>query len=568
MHLKLIANNILLFCFFLFLPSPGFTQEVKNNDLSQQTIAELKEYVELLNRVKAEKKDTIGSETRALYKQFAVNSESYRNLLWHFVDDLVEPENSKALEANSQFVLGLLKGESLVIKAEIEKSQLAVTKLENQIISAKKNIFTVNQAVSKDRLSDLQWKLYLKRRNLEELYSALVKNSQKIAILKENTAADLAFAGQLVMKQSDILSGLVGINEDKLLKLEKKLSVVRSESTTGKKLMSDIAFKNLEIQDYASRLQVMVDLLTSMDVDASLYKKTVIQATNSLNTDIFDRRVVSHLFNEWWLSTKKWFSKQAPTIISKVIAFFGIILLAYCIALLVKRMVRGLFQRINPDTSELARKFVVSMSSKIVILIGILIALSNLGVQVGPILAGMGILGFIIGFALQETLSNFASGLMILIYRPYDVGDKIRVSGLEGKVSKMNLVSTTIFTSANHHLTVPNNKIWKDIIHNITSQPQVRLDLFFKAPFNADSETVLTAISEEVEGNPIVLSDKEKNVRIYELGETEVKYIARFWISSNDIDEAKWVISEGVKKRFDEKGISLDIIENLKVRAV
>lgn len=87
-------------------------------------------------------------------------------------------------------------------------------------------------------------------------------------------------------------------------------------------------------------------------------------------------------------------------------------------------------------------------------------------------------------------------------------------------------------------------------------------------PFNADSETVLKAISGEVESNPIVLDDKEKNVRIYELGETEVKYIARFWISSDDIDEAKWVISEGVKKRFDEKGISHDIVENLKVRAV
>lgn len=109
-----------------------------------------------------------------------------------------------------------------------------MTKLENQIISAKKNIFTVNQAVSKDRLSDLQWKLYLKRRSLEELYSALVKNSPKIVLLKENAAADLALARQLVMKESDILSGLVGINEDKLLKLEKKLSVVRSESTTGK----------------------------------------------------------------------------------------------------------------------------------------------------------------------------------------------------------------------------------------------------------------------------------------------------------------------------------------------
>lgn len=94
------------------------------------------------------------------------------------------------------------------------------------------------------------------------------------------------------------------------------------------------------------------------------------------------------------------------------------------------------------------------------------------------------------------------------------------------------------------------------------------MDLYFKAPFTSDSERVLSAISEEVDSNPIVLSEKEKNVRIFELGETEVKYIARFWILSDNIDEARWVIAAGVKKRFDEKGISQDIIESLKVRAV
>ena len=88
-------------------------------------------------------------------------------------------------------------------------------------------------------------------------------------------------------------------------------------------------------------------------------------------------------------------------------------------------MLRRIFRRSFPEMSELAKNFIVSMSSKLLILAGILLALSNIGVQIGPILAGLGIMGFIIGFALQDTLSNFASGLMILIYRPYDIGDKI-----------------------------------------------------------------------------------------------------------------------------------------------
>ena len=566
MLVKLINSNFLIIFLLAILAPVSHSQETDNEDLFKQKIVEINDYTGLIEQINAEKKDKIGYEARALNKQLAATEESYRNLLWQFVDDIVDPENKQKLEEHQQFAVKHLLEESEVLKKEIEQSDLAVNKLEDQIITAKKKIFTVNQAITKDRLSDINWKLYLQRINQEKLYSALVSNSQKTILLDQDASQDLKLAEGLVKKQADMLSGLIGVTKDKLIKLEKKISVIRNESDTGKKLITEIAIKNLEIQDYANRLQTMVDVLGSMEVDSSLYKKTVLQSKNSLSTDIFDKRVASHLFTEWWIKVKKWFSKQAPTIFSKFITFFLIVMLAYMIAVFVKKLVRGILGRTNSDMSELAKDFIVSMTSKIIILIGILIALSNLGIQIAPILAGLGIMGFIIGFALQETLSNFASGLMILNYRPFDVGDKIKIGDLEGKVSKMSLVSTTIFTSANHHLTVPNNKIWKDIIHNITSQPQVRMDVFFTAPFNADSETVLSAISQEVESNPIVLNDREKNIRIYELGDTEVKYVARFWISSADIDEAKWVISEGVKKRFDEKGISQEIIESLKTR--
>jgi len=504
MHSTLSPYNALLFYIFLLFSPLSFSQETSDKELLEKTIIEISDYTELIKQINSEKNNTIGYVDHALSKQLSVTEEAYRNLLWQFIDDLEKPKNKEFRDEHTQFASAPLLEESTVLKKEIEQSDVAATKLENQIILAKKNVFTVNQAVTKDRLSKLKWKLHLRRINQENLYSALVKNSERMAFFNSDPSEDIALSKKLVKKQADTLSGLIGINEDKLLKLEKKLSVIRNESDTGKKLISEIALKNVEIQDYATRLQTMVDLLTDMKIDSSLYKKTVIQSTNSLSSDIFDQRVASHLFTEWWLNIKKWFTKQAPTILSKSITFFGIILLAYLVAALAKKMVRGVFHRTRPDMSELAKKFIVSMTSKLVMLIGILIGLSNMGFQIGPILAGLGIMGFIIGFALQETLSNFASGLMILIYRPFDVGDKIRISGLEGRVRKMNLVSTTIFTSANHHLTIPNNKIWKDTIHNITSQPQVRLDLFFMAPFNAASETVLAAISDEIKENSIL----------------------------------------------------------------
>ena len=112
--------------------------------------------------------------------------------------------------------------------------------------------------------------------------------------------------------------------------------------------------------------------------------------------------------------------------------------------------------------------FFVSIASKAVVFIGLLIALSQIGIELAPLLTGFGVAGVIIGFALQDTLSNFASGLMILIYRPYDVGDMVKVAGVQGTVKDMSLVSTTVQTIDNQRLVIPNNKIWGDVINNIT----------------------------------------------------------------------------------------------------
>ena len=119
------------------------------------------------------------------------------------------------------------------------------------------------------------------------------------------------------------------------------------------------------------------------------------------------------------------------------------------------------------------------MVGRVVFIIGIIIVLSRLGINLGPILAGFGIAGIVIGFALQDTLSNFAAGAMILAYQPYDVGDLVEAAGVSGKVRDMNLVSTRILTLDHQTLIVPNSKIWGDVIRNVTFQPRRRVDMVF-----------------------------------------------------------------------------------------
>lgn len=548
-----------LFCLF-FSTTLAFSQSPLNSDYFTESQKRISELSNLITQVENAKNKTIGIEAKALTKQLQISSEVHRNLVWQLVDDLLEVKEQPPVQKYSQFAHNQLRALSRSIQQSIDKGLESIKQLEEKIVMGLEN-FTIS---GKAKMSSLETKLSKKQKEQEKLYFALVKNSQKMSLMQGHGEEDFTFLKPLVTRQANMLSGRIGLHQEKLIKLDKKLSTVSSDSKVGKQLLTEIRTHNLLIQNDSKRLQNMAELLETMKVDASIYKKRVIQSTGSLGKSILDKKVLAQLINEWWINTKKWGVKQFPELTGKVVTFLFILLIAICVAKLVKRMLRRLFRKTLPEMSELAKNFIVSMSSKLLILAGFLLALSNMGVQIGPILAGLGILGFVVGFALQDTLSNFASGLMILIYRPYDVGDKIKSAGVKGQVSKMNLVSTTIYTSENHQLTVPNKKIWGDIIHNITSQPLQRLDLFFTVPYGVDSELVRSAIAEVIDTSSVVVKGKGKSVRVHELGEVDVKYLARFWVETDDRDEAQWAISEGVKNRFDGKGISLTIMESSK----
>lgn len=186
-----------------------------------------------------------------------------------------------------------------------------------------------------------------------------------------------------------------------------------------------------------------------------------------------------------------------------------------------------------------------------------MIALSQLGFELGPLLAGFGVAGVIIGFALQDTLSNFASGMMILIYRPYDVGDLINAAGVTGKVSQMSLVSTTIKTLDNQRLIIPNNKIWGDTINNITVEHQRRVDMTFGIGYGDNIEKAEQVLRGIVDEHPKVLKQPEPTVKLHLLGESSVDFVVRPWVKPEDYWDVYWDITRAVKMRFDQEDISI-----------
>lgn len=166
--------------------------------------------------------------------------------------------------------------------------------------------------------------------------------------------------------------------------------------------------------------------------------------------------------------------------------------------------------------------------------------------------------GFIVGFALQDTLSNFASGMMILIYRPFDVDDFVEAAGISGKVSNMSLVNTTILTFDNQTIIVPNNKIWGDVIRNVTAQKIRRVDMVFGISYGDDIPNAEKLLLDIVNAHESVLEDPEPMIRLHELGDSSVNFIVRPWVKTDDYWETYWaMITRSVKMRFDEEGVSI-----------
>ena len=263
-------------------------------------------------------------------------------------------------------------------------------------------------------------------------------------------------------------------------------------------------------------------------------KRGIITATGKLSQDILNKDVASGLAEQWIANSTDWLRSNGAALVFQILTF-ALILFAFWIAARVGRgVVRRGLSRSKLKISSLAREFFIKMTGRLIMLFGLIIAIAQLGIEVAPLLAGLGIAGFVVGFALQDTLSNFASGLMILVYRPFDVGDVIEAGGVMGKVDEMNLVSTMVLTFDNQLLVVPNKQIWGGVIRNVTHQDTRRVDMKFGIGYSDDIPKAEKVLEEILAGHEKVLADPEPVVRLHELADSSVNFVVRPWSKTED----------------------------------
>lgn len=184
-------------------------------------------------------------------------------------------------------------------------------------------------------------------------------------------------------------------------------------------------------------------------------------------------------------------------------------------------------------------------------------ALGQLGIQTASFVAVIGAAGLAIGLALQGSLSNFAAGVLLIMFRPFRAGDYIEAAGTAGVVKEISIFSTTLMTPDNKTITVPNGGILGDNIINYSLQTERRVDLEIGVSYKSDLDLVKRELLALAKADERVLKEKEITVGVIALADSSINFVLRPWVKTADFWPVRFSLLENVKKRFDEVGIEI-----------
>ena len=246
-----------------------------------------------------------------------------------------------------------------------------------------------------------------------------------------------------------------------------------------------------------------------------------------------------------------------------LLATYGLKIVFAIIILIIGRWVARLFSKLiqrvmkKQDVDETLRSFAGNMIYYALLTFVVLAALGQLGIQTTSFIAVIGAAGLAIGLALQGSLANFASGFLMIMFRPFKVGDLIEGAGVMGTVESLQIFTTQLRTPDNKKIIVPNASLTGDNIINWSATGTRRVDMVFGIGYDDDIDKAKQLIAEILAADERVLKDPAPQVAVSELADSSVNFVARPWAKTGDYWGVFFDTTEAVKKRFDAEGISI-----------
>ena len=233
------------------------------------------------------------------------------------------------------------------------------------------------------------------------------------------------------------------------------------------------------------------------------------------------------------------------------------IVIFYVGKLLVRLLLKALSKIMQKrDVEDTLETFVLSLSRMVLMLFVIIATVGALGIQTTSFIAILGAAGLAIGLALQGSLANFASGVLIVLFRPYKVGDFIEAAGIAGVVEQVEILTTIFKTGDNKKVIVPNVQVMGSIITNYSANDTRRVDMVIGVSYDDDLDKVRATLEELIAADDRILAEPAHKIAVSELADSSVNFIVRPWVKSEDYWGVMFELTEAIKKRFDADGIS------------
>lgn len=231
----------------------------------------------------------------------------------------------------------------------------------------------------------------------------------------------------------------------------------------------------------------------------------------------------------------------------------------FIVGKIVVKMIIGLLRKgLNrSDMDAMLVNFILSITNAILLLVIIVAALNKLGVDTTSLIAIIGAAGLAIGLSLQDSLKNFAAGVMLLLFKPFKIGDFIEAAGVSGVVEDVSIFNSTLRTVDNREVIVPNGGIYGGVIINYSAKETRRVDMVFGIGYDADLRQAKQLLADIIAEDQRVLKDPATVIAVSELADSSVNFVVRPWVNSADYWGVLWDTTEKVKLRFDEAGISI-----------
>ncbi|WP_444496578.1 mechanosensitive ion channel family protein [Vibrio sp. YIC-376] len=478
---------------------------------------------------------TNGDDRDALQLQLFQKNQELRSQLATAINGETIPQDKlvKLVKTQKQYTENAAKYLTSKTKSVVEKLSQAKDEEKLSLVNDYREIQRYMDVIFEASWQNFVW--------LEKLGVQNKRGEKEFKDLVDKRIRLLSASMQYLHQQSQIISTQLSSSPE-------------SEKTSQQ--LSQMLFKQrLDIATVS--LRNLISIADKIGIETSEYKRQIFEVTGSITHDLLDSKVVWSIVSHWSNSAVDWLAGNAPQHLFQLFIFVLILVIARALAKLTRKVMSKAVASKNLKLSHLMQDFFISMSGKFVWVIGIMVGLSQIGLNLAPVLTGFGIAGVIIGFALQDTLSNFAAGMMLLIYRPFDVGDFVHAGGVDGKVSHMSLVNTTIRTFDNQIIIVPNGKIWGDVIKNVTHERIRRVDMVFGIGYADDLLKAESVLTEIITSHPAVLRTPEPNIKVHTLNTSSVDFIVRPWVKTDDYWDVYWDVTKEVKLRFDREGISI-----------